>query len=65
MSDEYQRGSDVEWLKHSNEELARELKKRGRQRERARFMSTVLLLALAWVVFKFLQKHPVQELWRF
>jgi uncharacterized protein HemX len=65
MPDEYQRGSDVEWLEHSNEELAREVKKRGRQTGRARCVALVLLLALGWVVFKFLQQHPVQELWRF
>ena len=54
MSDDYQIGSSEEWLKHSNEELARLLKKRARQMHWLRLFAFVLLLALGWVVFKFL-----------
>ncbi len=54
MKDNYQIGSSEEWLKHSNEELARMLKKRERQMRWLRLLVIVLLLALGWVVFKLL-----------
>jgi len=63
--DPYQRGDSVEWLKHSNEELASLVKKRSRQLRLARSFGALLLLALVWVVFKYSQRHPVQELWKF
>ena len=63
--DDYQMGSDVEWLKHSNEELSKLLKKRQRQRSLWRFLCLLSFIALGWVVFKYSQKHPVKELWPF
>jgi hypothetical protein len=65
MSDEYQRGSDIEWLKHSNEELAKLVKKRAGQNARLRLLCVLLLAALGWVVFKYQQKFPIETLWRF
>jgi len=63
--DPYQRGDSVEWLKHSNEELALLVKKRSRQLQRARSLATLLILALAWVAMKYSQQHPLRELWPF
>lgn len=63
--DPYQRGDSIEWLKHSNEELASLLKKRSRQLQTARSLAALLLLVLAWVVFKYSQFHPLRELWKF
>lgn len=63
--DPYQRGDSIEWLKHSNEELALLLKKRSRQLQTARSLAALLLLALAWVAFKYSQSHPLRELWKF
>ena len=65
MKNDYQLGSDEDWLKHSNEELAQMVKKRDRKIRRLKFLIAVLLLALGWILFKFLQKHPPEELWRF
>ncbi len=64
MSDNYQIGSDLEWLKHSNQELSRLVKKRQRQLAGWRGFSLLLLLALGWVLYKFLQKFPLEELLR-
>lgn len=64
MPDEYQRGSDVEWLKHSNEELARVAQKHARQARRWRAISLLLLLLVGWVVYRYSQKAPVRDLWR-
>ena len=65
MADEYQRGEDMEWLKHSNEELAKLVKKRASQNARLRLLCVLLLVALGWVVFKYQQKFPIESLWRF
>jgi hypothetical protein len=65
MADEYQRGSENEWLKHSNDELAHLVKKRDRQLQRARSFSVLLLLALGWVLFRYRQQLPLESLWRF
>jgi len=65
MPDDYQIGSDVEWLKHSNEEMARLIKKRGRHILLLRFVLLLALAALGWVVWKFSAKAPVNELWKF
>ena len=64
VKEKYQIGSDVEWLKHSNEELARLTRKRQRQVSRWRLLSIVLGLALCWVLKKYLQKHPLRDLWQ-
>ena len=65
MKENYQIGSDVEWLKHSNEELARLARKRQRAAACWRFFSFLLLVALGWVVWKYTRKHPLAELWAF
>ncbi|MBM3876722.1 MAG: hypothetical protein FJ386_08405 [Verrucomicrobia bacterium] len=65
MPDDYQIGSDVEWLKHSNEELARLLKKRDRHIALLRITLLLALGALGWAVWKFSRKAPVNELWNF
>jgi hypothetical protein len=64
-NDPYQRGDSVEWLKHSNEELASLVKQRSRQLRRIRSFAFLLLVVLAWVAFKYSQKHPLRELWPF
>ena len=64
MKHDYQIGSDVEWLKHSNEEMARLVKKRQRQLWLWKFLAFVLLIALGWVVFKYMHKYPLSDLWR-
>ncbi len=63
MKNRYQVGSDDDWLQHSNEELARLLKKRDRSIRWLRGLSFLLFLALAWATFKFLQKGSWAELW--
>jgi hypothetical protein len=65
MNDPYQLGSDVEWLKHANDEMTRLIKKRNGQLGRTRALCFVLLLALAWVVYKYQMKLPLEELWNF
>lgn len=64
MADEYQRGSDQEWLQHSNEELAALVKKRERQVKFWKFLSFVLFVALAWVVLRFRQHASIEKLWK-
>ena len=65
MKNDYQLGSDEDWLKHSNEELAQMVKKRDRRIRGLKSLIAVLLLALGWILFKFLQQHPLEGLWRF
>ncbi len=65
MPDPYQLGSDDEWLKHSNEELARMLRQKNRQIVRWKCLSLLFLIALGWVVFKFSKRGPIEELWKF
>ena len=65
MKNDYQLGSDDDWLKHSNEELALMVKKRDRKIRGLKMLIAVLLLALGWILFRFLQKHSPEELWRF
>ena len=65
MPDEYQFGSDKEWLEHSNEELARMLKKQQRRSGRQRTVIFILFVLLAAVLYRFHQKLGIQELWRF
>jgi hypothetical protein len=65
MKNDYQLGSDDEWLKHSNEELAQMIKKRDRRILRLQIGILVLLAALGWVIFKFSRKSPLPELWHF
>jgi hypothetical protein len=65
MKNNYQLGSDDDWLKHSNEELAQLIKKRDRKILALRLLNVALLAALGWVVYKFCQKASPQELLRF
>jgi len=65
MSDPYQLGSDIEWLKHTNDEMARLVKKRNGQLARVRGLCFLLLLALGWVVYKYQLRLPLEELWHF
>lgn len=65
MSDEYQRGTDQEWLQHSNQELSRMLKKRGRALALCRLLLVVLAIASALMgaaLYKINQTHPVRDL---
>jgi hypothetical protein len=64
MADDYQRGSDIEWLKHSNEELGRIAQKRARQAQRWQLIALLLLLVIGWLVYRYSQKAPVRELWQ-
>ncbi|HEY1173607.1 MAG TPA: hypothetical protein VGH19_19740 [Verrucomicrobiae bacterium] len=65
MADEYQRGTDKQWLEHSNEELARLVKKRERIIEVLKVCLILTLIVLGWVIFKFTRHAPIQELWSF
>lgn len=65
MPDEYQFGSDKQWLEHSNEELARMLKKQRRRAGRQRMVIFVLLTLLVFVLYRFHQKVGLPQLWRF
>ena len=65
MSDPYQLGSDLEWLKHTNDELSRLVKKRNAQLNRLRLLCLVLVLVLGWVTYRFCRTQPLEELWRF
>jgi hypothetical protein len=64
MPEDYQRGSDIEWLKHSNDELARLAQKRARQAQRWQMIALLLALVIGWVVYRYAQKAPVRELWQ-
>ena len=63
MADEYQRGSDADWLKHSNQELTRAVKRRDQTIALLKFCLTLLVVVLGWVVFRFSQHANIQELW--
>lgn len=65
MADPYQRGTDDQWLKQSNEELELAVKRRERTIWFLRFCIAVLLVALGWVVFCFSRHASLQELWSF
>ncbi len=65
MPDPYQQGSDDDWLRHSNEELARLIKNRDRQIRWLRLLCFLLLIILGWTIYKFILKAPIQELWKF
>jgi hypothetical protein len=65
MADEYQFGSDQEWLVHSNKELADTLKKRNRQIARLRLLLTIMIVALGFVAWRFHQRIGITELWNF
>jgi hypothetical protein len=65
MSDEYQRGTDQEWLEHSNQELSRMLKKRDRALALHRLLLVLLLAATAIMgaaLHKINQTHPIRDL---
>ena len=64
MPDKHQLGSDEDWLKHSNDELARIVKKRDRQILLLRYSIILLAIALAWVTYKYSAKGSLAELWR-
>lgn len=63
MTDPYQRGSDEEWLQHSNAELADLVKKRDRRIRILNVAVLLLLVALAWTIFKFAANNPISDLW--
>jgi hypothetical protein len=63
MADEYQRGTDAQWLEHSNHELKQLVKKRDRTIALLKLGMILLLVALGWVVFRFSQRANIQELW--
>lgn len=63
MADEYQRGTDEQWLEHSNRELSGIVKKRDRTIGWLRLCIVLLIIALGWVTFKFTRHAPIQELW--
>jgi hypothetical protein len=65
MPDEYQRGSDAEWIKHSNQELEKQVKKLQRQRGRQRFVGFLLLILLGYVAFRYHQVAGIRNLWPF
>ena len=64
MIESFQKGPDEEWLKHSNSELAEIIKRRNRKIRLLSFVVFVLLVALAWTVFKFSQNSPLGDLLR-
>ncbi len=59
---DYRIGSELDWLKHANEELTQELKKRERQVNRWRSLSFLLVVLLAYVVYQFSQHQPLRQL---
>ncbi len=65
MADEYQRGTDQEWLQHSNEELGRMISKVNRRLKLWRTLTLVMAVLLGWVLFKYRQLAPIDTLWRF
>jgi len=65
MADEYQRGSDDQWLEHSNQELSRIVKKRERTIDFLKLCLVVLIVVLCWVIFKFTRHAELKELWSF
>lgn len=65
MADQYQRGSDDQWLEHSNQELSTVVKKRDRTIGLLKLCIVILVVVLGWVVFKFTRHAPLQELWSF
>ena len=64
MPDPYQRGSDVGWAKIEADELAHQLKRRTNQLYLERLLTMIVVAALGWVVFKYLQDHKLEELWK-
>ncbi len=65
MADEYQRGTDQEWLEYSNQELSRMLKRRERSLAIYRFLVTVLFFAAAIMgaaLYKIDKVRPIREL---
>ncbi len=65
MADEYQRGTDEQWLEQSNQELSFIVKKRERTISLLKYLLVILIVALGWTVFKFSRHAPIQELWSF
>lgn len=65
MSDEYQRGTDQEWLEYSNQEMAKMMKKRDRAIWRYRFLCTLFFfstLIMGLMLKKINETHPIREL---
>lgn len=65
MADEYQRGSDDQWLEHSNQELSRIVKKRERTIAFLKLCLFGVIIVLCWVIFKFTRHAELKELWSF
>lgn len=65
MADEYQRGADVDWLKHSNEELSKQVKGLKRSNGGLKFLVLLLGLALGYVAFRYHEAEGIRTLWPF
>lgn len=65
MPDEYQRGSDIDWLQHANGELERKVKRLERGRGRLRFLLLLSLALLGYVAFRHHQVAGIRSLWPF
>lgn len=65
MPDEYQFGSDKQWLEHSNEELARMYQQQKKRAARQRTIIFILLVLLAFVLWRFHEEVGIKQLWRF
>lgn len=60
----YQLGSDEDWLKISNDELGKLVKKRNRQLSLWRTLAFLLMILLGWVVYKYSQVQAIPTLWQ-
>lgn len=65
MADQYQRGTDSDWLEHSNQELKRIVKKREQTIAFLKFFNLILMIALAWILFRYSKAGNLRELWPF
>ncbi len=64
MADPYQRGTDADWAHAEAEELRHQLKRRTNQLWFERLLNFLLIVALGWVIFRFLHSHKLEELWK-
>jgi hypothetical protein len=64
MNADHEQQKSLEWLKHSNDELAELAKKRGRSVRRWRLLALLLLLITGWVVYRYGLVRPIEDLWQ-
>jgi hypothetical protein len=64
MNADHEQQKSLEWLKHSNDELAELVKKRGRSVRRWRLLALLLLLITGWVVYRYGLVRPIEDLWQ-